>query len=138
MQQLHRAQEQMKKTTDQLCRAVDYAIGNLVLLKTRYLRFKNRPKKLQRRFVGPISDQEEDQFSSIRTRTAIVLVSTSRVPQLALEALAGIRMELPRWWPCTGPQSLARTSLPSGENPEVEEDECWTSWGSRIPGNMDR
>ena len=53
MEQLHRAQEQMKKNADQHRRAVDYAAGDAVLLNTRYLRFKNRPRKLQRRFVGP-------------------------------------------------------------------------------------
>ena len=53
MEQLHKAQEQMKKHADQHCRAVDYANGDAVLLNTRYLRFKNRPRKLQRRFVGP-------------------------------------------------------------------------------------
>ena len=50
MEQLNRAQEQMKKNADHR-KAIDYAVGNAVLLNTRYLRFKNRPKKLQRRFV---------------------------------------------------------------------------------------
>ena len=53
MEQLHRAQEQMKKNADQHRRTVDYAADDAVLLNTRYLRFKNRPRKLQRRFVGP-------------------------------------------------------------------------------------
>ena len=48
MEQLHRAQEQMKKNADQHRRAVDYAAGDAVLLNTRYLKFKNRPRKLQR------------------------------------------------------------------------------------------
>ena len=47
MEQLHRAQEQMKKNADQHRRAVDYVAGNAVLLNTRYLRLKNRPRKLQ-------------------------------------------------------------------------------------------
>ena len=47
IEQLHRAQEQMKKNADQHHRAVDYAAGDAVLLNTRYLRFKNRPRKLQ-------------------------------------------------------------------------------------------
>ena len=42
----------MKKNADQHCRAIDYAMGNAMPLYTRYLRFKNWPKKLQRRFVG--------------------------------------------------------------------------------------
>ena len=53
MEQLHRAQEHMKKNADQHCRAIDYAVGDVVLLNTEYLRFKNRPKKLQKRFMGP-------------------------------------------------------------------------------------
>ena len=48
MEQLHRAQGQMKKNADQHRRVVDYAAGDVVLLNTRYLRFKNRPRKLQR------------------------------------------------------------------------------------------
>ena len=51
--QLNRAQQQMKHAADQHRRAVDYQEGDQVLLSTRYLRFKNRPRKLQRRFVGP-------------------------------------------------------------------------------------
>ena len=47
MEQLYRAQEQKKKDADQHRTAVDYAIGDAVLLNTRYLRFKNRPRKLQ-------------------------------------------------------------------------------------------
>ena len=43
----------MKHAADQHRRAVDYIEGDQVLLKTKYLRFKNRPRKLQRRFVGP-------------------------------------------------------------------------------------
>ena len=43
----------MKKNADQHRRAVDYTVGDAVLLNTRYLRFKKRPRKLQRRFVGP-------------------------------------------------------------------------------------
>ena len=53
MEQLHRAQEQMKKNADQHRKAADYAIGDAVLLNTQYVRFKNRPRKLQRQFVGP-------------------------------------------------------------------------------------
>ena len=53
MEQLYKAQEQMKKNANQHCRVVGYIVGNVVLLNTKYLRFKKRPKKLQRRFVGP-------------------------------------------------------------------------------------
>ena len=51
--QLDRAQQQMKHAADQRRRTVDYKEGDQVLLSTRYLRFKNCPRKLQRRFVGP-------------------------------------------------------------------------------------
>ena len=50
--QFNRAQQQMKQVADQHRRAVDYQEGDQVLLSTQYLRFKNRPRKLQRRFVG--------------------------------------------------------------------------------------
>ena len=63
MEQLHRAQEQMKKNADQRRRAIDYAAGNTVLLNTRYLRFKNRPRKLQRQFAGPF--QIKKKISSV-------------------------------------------------------------------------
>ena len=53
MEQLHRDQEQMKKNADQHRKAVDYAVGHAVLLNTRHLRFKDRPRKLQQWFVGP-------------------------------------------------------------------------------------
>ena len=43
----------MKHAAGQRHRVVDYQEGDQVLLNTRYLRFKNRPRKLQRRFVGP-------------------------------------------------------------------------------------
>ena len=51
--QLRRAQEQMQRNADQHRRAADYTVGDEVLLSTRYLRLRNRPRKLQRRFVGP-------------------------------------------------------------------------------------
>ena len=53
MEQLYRAEEQMKKNADQHHKPVDYIVGDAMLLNTRYLRFKNRPRKLQRRFVDP-------------------------------------------------------------------------------------
>ena len=54
MEQLHNVQEQMKKNADQHRKTVGYAVGDAMLLNTRYLRFKSRPKKLQRRFMGPL------------------------------------------------------------------------------------
>ena len=53
MEQLYRAQEQMKKNAGQHRKVVDYAMDAAVLLNTRYLRFKNCPRKLQRQFMGP-------------------------------------------------------------------------------------
>ena len=39
-------------------RAVDYNVGDLVLLSTKNLKFKNVPAKLQKRFVGPFEITE--------------------------------------------------------------------------------
>ena len=58
-EQLHRAQQQMKQMVDQHRRAVDYAEGDQVLLNTRYLRFRNCPRKLRRRFVGPFTIKQK-------------------------------------------------------------------------------
>ena len=66
------------------------------------------------------------------------MVSSSSVPQLALEALAGVRMELPGRHSCSGPRSLSRTSLPGGTDFEVAEGTRWPSWRERGNGNMDR
>ena len=52
-QQLKRAQEQMAHQTDPHRREVQYQVGDMVLLSTRNIRFRNCPAKLQRRFVGP-------------------------------------------------------------------------------------
>ena len=52
-QQLTRAREQMIQQEDPHRRASEYRVGDRVLLSTRYIRFRNCPQKLQRRFVGP-------------------------------------------------------------------------------------
>ena len=52
-QQLTRAREQMIQQEDQHRRTMEYKVGDQVLLSTRYIRFRNCPQKLQRRFVGP-------------------------------------------------------------------------------------
>ena len=62
-EKLYRAQEQMKKDVDQHHRAVNYVASNAMLLNTRYLRFRNHPRKLQRQFVGPF--QIKKRISSI-------------------------------------------------------------------------
>ena len=49
----------MKQVADQHRRAIDYAEGNQVLLNTRYLRFGNYSRKLQRRFVGPFTIEQK-------------------------------------------------------------------------------
>ena len=43
----------MIKQEEQNRRMVEYDVGQEVLLSTRYIRFRNCPQKLQRRFVGP-------------------------------------------------------------------------------------
>ena len=43
----------MIKQEDQHRRTVEFTVGQQVLLNTRYIRFRNCPRKLQRRFVGP-------------------------------------------------------------------------------------
>ena len=55
-----RAQHQLRKARDQMIqqekmhrREIQFDIGDQVLLSTRYIRFRNCPQKLQRRFVGP-------------------------------------------------------------------------------------
>ena len=58
-EQLQRAQQQMKQVADQHRRAVDYREGDQVPLNTRYLRFRNCPRKLQRRFVGPFPIEQK-------------------------------------------------------------------------------
>ena len=58
-EQLHRAQQQMKQMADQHRRAVKYAKGDQILLNTRYLHFRNCPKKLRRRFIGPFTIEQK-------------------------------------------------------------------------------
>ena len=58
-EQLHRAQQQMKQVADQHRCAIDYAEGDQVLLNTRYLRFRNCPRKLRRHFVGPFTIEQK-------------------------------------------------------------------------------
>ena len=87
---------------------------------------------------GTFPDQEENQFSSIRVGAACIMVSTSSIPQLTLEALAGVRMELPGRHSCGRLRSLSRTSLPGGADFEVAESPRWPSWRERGVGNMDR
>ena len=58
-EQLQRAQQEMKQVADQHRRAVDYTEGDQVLLNTRYLRVRNYPRKLQRRFLGPFPIEQK-------------------------------------------------------------------------------
>ena len=52
---------------------------------------------------GPISDQKENQFSSLRVGPTNILVSASGIPQLSLEALVVVKLELPGRYTCNGP-----------------------------------
>ena len=52
-EQLTKAKEQMIRQEDQHRRTVEFEVGQQVLLSTRYIRFRNCPQKLQKRFVGP-------------------------------------------------------------------------------------
>ena len=85
---------------------------------------------------GPILDQEENRFSSLRIGLACILVSTSSISQLTLEALAEVRMELPGQHACSGLGSLTRASISGGENTEVAESSR-RPWEKRDNGNME-
>ena len=52
-QQLTKARDQMIRQEDPHRRAMEYQVGDQVLLSTKHIRFRNCPQKLQRRFVGP-------------------------------------------------------------------------------------
>ena len=55
---LHSVQTQ-QRYYNQRHRAVEYAVGDLILLSTKNLKFKNVPVKLQKRFVGPFEITEK-------------------------------------------------------------------------------
>ena len=82
-------------------------------------------------------DQEEDWFSSLRVGIACIMVSAFCVPQLTLEALVGVRMELPGRHSYRRLRSLPRTSLPDGVDFEVAESPRWPSWREKGIGDMD-
>ena len=52
---MEEAREKMRQQTSGKRRTQDFAIGDLVLLSTKNLKFKNYPRKLQRKFVGPFA-----------------------------------------------------------------------------------
>ena len=52
-QQLNQARQQMMQQTDSSRRLLEFQEGDLVLLSTKHIRFRQCPTKLQRRFVGP-------------------------------------------------------------------------------------
>ena len=52
-QQLNQARQQMMHQTDSSRRVLEFQEGDLVLLSTKHIRFRQCPTKLQRRFVGP-------------------------------------------------------------------------------------
>ena len=53
LQQLHRATEQMRQAADQHRKMGEFNLGDLVLLNTRHIKFRQTPHKLQRRYSGP-------------------------------------------------------------------------------------
>ena len=87
---------------------------------------------------GPLSDQEENQFSSLRIGAACILVNTPNFSQFSLEALAGVRVELPGRHTCSWLGSLTGASIPGGENIEVAESPRRPSWRKRNAANVDR
>ena len=86
---------------------------------------------------GPLSDQEENQFSSLRIGPTCILVSTSSFPQFSLEALVGVRVELPGRHTCSRLGSLTGASILGGEDTQVEKGFRRPSWGKRSAGDMD-
>ena len=50
---MNKAREQMRQQANKRRRPQDFAVGDYVLLSTTNLKFKNYPRKLQRKFVGP-------------------------------------------------------------------------------------
>ena len=125
----------MKKNADQHCRAIDYVVGDAVLLNTRYLRFKNRPKKLQQQFVGPFHIKKK--INSLRIRPACILVSTCSISQFSVEALAGVKVELPSRHARSRLGSLIGASIPGGEDTQVEEGFRRPLSGKGSSGDMD-
>ena len=56
---MQEAREKMRHQTSSRRRTQDFAVGDLVLLSTKDLKFKNYPCKLQRKFVGPFAVLEK-------------------------------------------------------------------------------
>ena len=52
---MQEAREKMRQQTSGERRTQDFAVGDLVLLSTKNLKFKNYPRKLQWKFVGPFA-----------------------------------------------------------------------------------
>ena len=86
----------MKHAADQHRQAVDYQEGDQVLLSTRYLQLKNRPRKLQKMVRWAVSYSSEDWQSSLQVIAAGELVNASGVPHIIAAAMERISMELPR------------------------------------------
>ena len=56
---MREAREKMRQQTSGKRRTQDFAVGDLVLLSTKNLKFKNYLRKLQRKFVGPFAVLEK-------------------------------------------------------------------------------
>ena len=86
---------------------------------------------------GPIPDQEENQFSSLRPGPTGILVNTSSFSQFSLEALVGVKVEFPGRHTCSRFGSLTRASIQGGANTQVEKGNRKPSRRKRSVGDMD-
>ena len=53
VKQRHRAKEQKRQAADKHRKLGEFDVGDLVLLNTRHIKFRQTPHKLQRRYIGP-------------------------------------------------------------------------------------
>ena len=67
-QQLNQARQQMMQQTDSSRKSLEFQDGDLVLLSTKHIRFRQCPTKLQRRFVGPFEIIQKVSSAAYRLR----------------------------------------------------------------------
>ena len=97
LQQLTQAGEAMKRFADRRRRDEPvYSPGDLVLLSTRYLRMRNGPAKLQRRFVGPFRVETQISRVAYRLELPAPMAGSSCVSQFAPETVPAVVLELSR------------------------------------------
>ena len=87
-QQLNQARQQMMQQTDSSRRSLEFQEGDLVLLSTKHIRFRQCPTKLQRRFVGPFQNHTKGEQCSIQIEVTRELVNASCVSHFVTEKLA--------------------------------------------------